>query len=172
MVELSKVFIAGGQPTITYNPRSELKLEEKLNEYLDTGYKILSITGPTKSGKTVLVHSRLNSGNSCWISGGQISNLDDFWDNIIEKYKGYTDITEVLNDTKGKTEGEILDGGLNIGIAKVDGTTTIAKTEQTSLGLSQSRSTLTLSHFRTNRYQLVEFINIVNKLNSLSVSLM
>ena len=31
---------------------------------------------------------------------------------------------------------------------------------------------LTLSHFRTNRHRLVEFINIVKKLNSLSVSLM
>ncbi len=31
---------------------------------------------------------------------------------------------------------------------------------------------LTLSHFGTNRYRLVEFINIVKKLNSLLVSLM
>lgn len=140
MVELSKVFVAGGQPTITYNPRSELKLEEKLNEYLETGYKILSITGPTKSGKTVLVHSRLNPKNSCWISGGQIGHLDDFWGNIIEKYGGYTDVTEVSNDTKGKTEGEKLDGGLNVGIAKVGGTTTIETTEQISLSHSQSRN--------------------------------
>ena len=139
MAKLSEVFIAGGQPTITYNPRKELGLEDKLIDYLETGFKILSMTGPTKSGKTVLVRSKLNLENSCWISGGQIGSLNDFWDNIIEKYEGFTNFTEILNEIESKGNDESIDGKINVGLANISGTTTSSQTHQTSFGSSRSR---------------------------------
>jgi len=45
---VGKVFVPGGLPSITYNPRDSLKLEERVRDYLDERHKILSISGPTK----------------------------------------------------------------------------------------------------------------------------
>ena len=47
----SDVFVAGGMPDITYIARSELGLEISLKGLVDTRYKLISVTGPTKSGK-------------------------------------------------------------------------------------------------------------------------
>jgi hypothetical protein len=135
---LSDVFISGGQPTITYNPRERLNLEGKLEEYLDMGHKILAITGPTKSGKTVFVRSKLNSENSCWISGGQIGSLDNFWEAIIARYDGFTDYIETnINSTEVK-EGSGKNGGVDFKIIKASGNT--SSTESSTTGVSNSRS--------------------------------
>lgn len=35
-MKTTEVFIAGGMPSVTYNPRTELGLENKLQDYLNT----------------------------------------------------------------------------------------------------------------------------------------
>jgi hypothetical protein len=47
-VSVSEVFVAGGLPTITYNPREALGLEARVRDYLGQRYKMLSVSGPTK----------------------------------------------------------------------------------------------------------------------------
>jgi hypothetical protein len=76
-VSAAKVFVAGGLPTVTYNPRSNLRLEDRLRDYLNERHKILSVSGPTKSGKTVLLRSVIREG--IWLAGGEIGTLSDFW---------------------------------------------------------------------------------------------
>lgn len=139
MAKLSDVFISGGQPTVTYNPRSRLHLEDKLDEYLDMGHKILAITGPTKSGKTVLVRSRLNMENSCWVSGGEISNESDFWENVIERYEGYTDYSNTDSDSTELSEELGVDGGVNLKILNVGGKASTTQTTLTGQSFSRSR---------------------------------
>ena len=55
---IAQVFVAGGQPSLTYveraAPEASQSLEERMRNCLDTGFKPLTVTGPTKSGKTVL----------------------------------------------------------------------------------------------------------------------
>lgn len=71
-MKVNEVFISGGFPINTYNPRKELKLEDSLVDYLETGHKLISITGPTKSGKTVL-STRVIPDESCvFVDGGSI----------------------------------------------------------------------------------------------------
>ena len=53
------VFVAGGFPHHTYNPRDSLQLETKLADSLKNLCKIVVITGHTKSGKTVLARKIL-----------------------------------------------------------------------------------------------------------------
>lgn len=139
MARLSDVFISGGQPTVTYNPRSRLHLEDKLDEYLEMGHKILAITGPTKSGKTVLVRSRLSSENSCWISGGQISSESEFWENIIERYEGYTDYSNTESDSTELGEEIGIDGGIDLKIMKTGGKASTMQTKSTEQSVSRSR---------------------------------
>jgi len=53
-IKYTDVFVPGGLPTYTYNPRESRQLERSIQEST-TNFKLLVVTGPTKSGKTVLV---------------------------------------------------------------------------------------------------------------------
>lgn len=79
-MKVNEVFISGGFPVNTYNPRPHFKLEETLVDFLDTGHKLISITGPTKCGKTVL-STRVIPEESCvFVDGGSIRNEGEFWE--------------------------------------------------------------------------------------------
>ena len=82
-VSAGQVFVAGGLPTVTYNPRAHLLLEDRLRDYLSERHKIISVSGPTKSGKTVLLRSVIKDG--VWIAGGEIDTVGDFWANVGDK---------------------------------------------------------------------------------------
>jgi hypothetical protein len=80
---VGRVFVPGGRPTVTYVPRDELRLEGRIDDYLAEGFRILSVSGPTKTGKTVLLQSRVQ--NAIWLSGGAIESADDFWQAIVDE---------------------------------------------------------------------------------------
>ena len=62
MVKTKNVFVAGGMPSVTYIDRLALNLEKSLRSEIREGYKVICVTGPTKSGKTVLTEHVLGSG--------------------------------------------------------------------------------------------------------------
>ena len=66
----SKVFVPGGLPVLTYNPRNELKLEDSIKKAKDNLCKLMIVTGATKSGKTVLVKNVFPKQHSVWFDGG------------------------------------------------------------------------------------------------------
>jgi hypothetical protein len=106
---LAEVFVPGGLPKLTYNPREELRLEERVRDYLDERYKILSLSGPTKSGKTVLLKTVLPP--AIWVSGGSIRTSGDFWEGVTDSLGAYTSeqaeisSTETAQDTTGMSGG-------------------------------------------------------------------
>jgi hypothetical protein len=81
----SDVFVPGGFPRHTYNPRATQQLENKLKEVLENLCKLVTVTGHTKSGKTVLVRTILPREDSIWVDGGGIGSEDDFWNTIIDQ---------------------------------------------------------------------------------------
>lgn len=85
MLRYQDIFVPGGFPRHTYNPRVELKLEQKLAESKDNLCKLVTVTGQTKSGKTVLARKMLPPEEALWIDGGIVSAEDDFWFSIIEQ---------------------------------------------------------------------------------------
>jgi hypothetical protein len=104
-VKLSEVFVAGGLPSITYISRKEYNLETTMQDYLDARYKLLSISGSTKSGKTVLVRKTIPKQDSFWIPGGQVTDLSSFWEIVIEKTGGYTSLSETTSENKSNVSG-------------------------------------------------------------------
>src|SRR5271166_3847213 len=75
------VFVAGSTPRITYNPRGERHLEPEVGAYLDQGFgRALSVSSPTKSGKTVLVERALPRDEAIWVEGPDLTSVDVFWD--------------------------------------------------------------------------------------------
>lgn len=85
MLRYQDIFVPGGFPRHTYNPRIELQLEQKLAESKDNLCKLVTVTGQTKSGKTVLARQIFPPEESVWIDGGSVSAEDDFWQIIIEQ---------------------------------------------------------------------------------------
>lgn len=57
--KVREVFVPGGRPAVTYVPRGERHLEDEIADYLDARHKVLSVSGPTKTGKTVLLKSQI-----------------------------------------------------------------------------------------------------------------
>lgn len=83
MPKYTEVFVPGGFPRYTYNPRLSLQIESKVRQVLDNLCKLVTVTGHTKSGKTVLVRNVLPREDAIWIDGGGIGQEDDFWHTVI-----------------------------------------------------------------------------------------
>lgn len=115
MLKLSDVFVAGGFPSITYISRDEYNLESTMQDYLDARYKLLSISGSTKSGKTVLVRKTIPKQDSFWIPGGQVSDLNSFWEVVLEKTGGYTSLSETTTENQNTVSGREMTASIKPG---------------------------------------------------------
>ena len=81
-----EIFTPGGVPTYTYNPREDYKLEKKVMHAKQNLCKLMIVTGQTKMGKTVLAEKVYNrERDSIWVDGGEISDEESFWDNIVSQ---------------------------------------------------------------------------------------
>ena len=84
-MKFSEVFVPGGFPRYTYNPRSALRLEERLTEAKENLCKLVTVTGQTKSGKTVLARQIFPPEESVWIDGGTVAAEEDFWQVVVSQ---------------------------------------------------------------------------------------
>jgi len=124
------VFVAGAVPRITYNPRDDRHLEREVTLYLNQGPgRALSVSGPTKSGKTVLVERLLPRDEAIWMEGPDLQSVEVFWERIVD-WLGLYDLVEV---TRSEEEAHGKELGGTVGIPKLasidahkkDGTTTV-----------------------------------------------
>ncbi len=134
MLRYQDVFVPGGFPRHTYNPRIELQLEQKLAEVKDNLCKLVTVTGQTKSGKTVLARKILPPEESIWIDGGVVSQEDDFWDVVIEQLQLFQSAEKVNSEEittkiggKGTAEANFFvakgSGKISTELEKMHGTT-------------------------------------------------
>jgi hypothetical protein len=104
--KLSEVFVPGGLPELTYNPRSEKHLESNLQKATLNLSKLVIVTGHTKTGKTVLVLRTLPRTRAIWVDGGAVGNdLAIMWDEINSQLDVATSTairTSQENATSGK----------------------------------------------------------------------
>ncbi|MEM6349272.1 MAG: ATP-binding protein [Cyanobacteria bacterium P01_D01_bin.14] len=108
-LKIGQVFVPGGQPIYTYNPRKASSLEERLQDYLDSPFKILSLTGATKSGKTVLARKNLPKNEAIWVSGGQINTSVDLWNKIIDASNLFTEVSKTEAQSSTQSDSRKLD---------------------------------------------------------------
>lgn len=153
------VFVPGGFPRHTYNPRLELDLESKLKQVAENLCKLAIITGHTKSGKTVLVRSVLPREEAVWVDGGAVGSEEDFWTTIIDQlelFQGTEDRQGTETNAEISAEGK---AGANFFIAKGEAGvgTKISEARATSSGQSRSVSSrvVALRGLSTARVPLV-----------------
>ena len=98
--------------------------------YLNQGPgRALSVSGPTKSGKTVLVERLLPRDEAIWMEGPDLQSVEVFWERIVD-WLGLYDLVEV---TRSEEEAHGKELGGTVGIPKLasidahkkDGTTTV-----------------------------------------------
>jgi hypothetical protein len=154
-----QVFIPGGQPTLTYNPRKELKLEDSLEEAKDYLCKLVMMTGSTKSGKTVLTNKVFPKSESIWFDGGSFSSENDFWIEIVQQLDAYID--ESISETKDKTTQGGVKGGAEkqLFLLKLQGEASVSHSSKKGKAKSQSRKgnpkTIALQSLRESKKPLI-----------------
>lgn len=100
-------------PKYTYNPREDVGLEDDLIEKVDDGGAIVVLTGPTKSGKTVLARRCLVK--PIWIDGVQIESIEKLWLRLaastgVRVYDESEKSLQVANELKGGVDVAVASG--------------------------------------------------------------
>ncbi|MCQ4346763.1 ATP-binding protein [Pseudomonas stutzeri] len=121
MLKYTDVFVPGGFPRHTYNPRESLSLETQLGEVRENLCKLVTITGHTKSGKTVLTRRILPPEKSVWIDGGVVANEEDFWSIVLDNLELFQDTTTGAADNSSSTIHGKGSAGANFLVAKGEG---------------------------------------------------
>ncbi len=110
---LSDVFVVGKDPTITYSPREDRHFEERLRDYIEERGRVLVITGPSKSGKTVLLRHTID--RAVWLAGGQIGSISQFWRQVVDRGDGWTGETR----SHSRTDAESTEIGGHVSLKPV-----------------------------------------------------
>ena len=97
----SEVFVPGGLPQLTYVSRAEGGLERQLRASTENSSKLVTVTGPTKSGKTVLSKRVLSSRPLVWIDGGAVNSEEEFWVTLASALDA---VVETTTQTTGNLE--------------------------------------------------------------------
>ena len=83
-LKATEVFTPGAFPIHTYVERTGERLEQALRDALDTAGQVVSLAGPSKSGKTVLVEKVAGRDNLITITGAGISDPRHIWDQALD----------------------------------------------------------------------------------------
>lgn len=147
-IKLKDVFTPGGQPSVTYVSRDHLKLEQRVKEALARGFAINVVTGPTKSGKTVLCNHVLSqAGESVSIEGGQIRTEEEFWAQVVHQLE----LGRERVRTETGTQTDAASGGLKIGIpnileANFSGESAVGRSTERSITYDVNHKLASLQH--------------------------
>ena len=141
IIRMRKVFVPGGQPEHTYVARTALQLEPKLQAASDNLCKLVTVTGPTKCGKSVLTQKVYPRGQHVWIDGGSVDQEDDFWGQIVDQLDLFTDISTTEEQGSNAGASSELSGEAGIPfVAKARGKVTPSYSQQRSRGTTATRT--------------------------------
>ncbi|HEY5923521.1 MAG TPA: hypothetical protein VIV11_17695, partial [Kofleriaceae bacterium] len=110
----AEVFTPTSFPTHTYVEREQLHHERLLREWIRSSTQIASISGPSKSGKTVLVQRVVGEDNLLTVSGASVRAADQLWDRVLDWYGEPHSMTASSADASTKTSGH--ERGMRLGM--------------------------------------------------------
>ncbi len=122
------VFTPGRFPTVTFVEDHLTEKKKLLEDTLDAGSMLISISGPSKSGKTVFVEQCLGKQNLIQITGAGAKSAADLWMRVFDIIGTPISKTETLGSSiagsisaKGSVEGGVI---IAKGKAELSGTGT------------------------------------------------
>ena len=104
-VRATQIFTPGSFPERTYVERSGAHLEQALRDALSTAGQIVSLVGPSKSGKTVLVEKVVGRDQLITVTGAGIRSPDDIWTRVLDWMCAPNAVTQTAS-TSGKVSAE------------------------------------------------------------------
>jgi hypothetical protein len=121
MPRVTEVFTPSDMPSYTYVERPNQKLEQRLKQAFEVPKMIISISGPSKSGKTVLVNKVIEKDNLIHLSGSTIRSPDELWAHTLQ----WMDVPSERVEKRGTSveTGIELHGEGKVGIPLVAGAT-------------------------------------------------
>jgi hypothetical protein len=152
---VSQVFVPGGLPKYTYVPRDKRGLEDKLLEADDNLCKITTVTGSTKSGKTVLLKKTFDKKPALWCEGAHITSMEVFWE-LLGDQLGALAESELEHSTESENtifsetsiEGNAL---IAKGTAKIGGERKAGKTSRKTSKLVISKPSQVIKALKAQR---------------------
>jgi hypothetical protein len=134
-----EVFTPNDTPTFSYVERKN-KFENRLREALSIPKMIISISGPSKSGKTVLVKTVVPKDTLIPLSGATIKAPDSLWTNTLNWMVAPTEQTQT-NEAKVSVDAGLKGGG-ELGIpllakGKAEATATVG-TERATTSMTKT----------------------------------
>ncbi|MCA3557200.1 MAG: hypothetical protein IOC71_03020, partial [Rhodobacter sp.] len=90
-----QVFVPNGTPTYTYVKRQSKGNEEKLAAALDMPKMVISVSGPSKTGKTALLATCIMSDRIIPVSGQSLRSASDLWQAVMRWIGGPDEIEKV-----------------------------------------------------------------------------
>ncbi len=111
-LKATTVFTPGAFPLYTYVERTDKRYEERLQDAIDIQGQVISISGPSKSGKTVLVEKVVGTNNLITITGAGINRADDMWSRILD----WMSVPSEVSTSNAEEVGVSLEGGTKAGL--------------------------------------------------------
>jgi hypothetical protein len=93
------VFTPNDFPEYTYVTRTGPDLEKRLADAIATPKMVVSISGPSKSGKTVLIEKTVGKDNLIIVSGAKVGRGDELWSRVVGWMGGPTAVSEQTAET-------------------------------------------------------------------------
>lgn len=133
-MKASNVFTPGRFPTHTFVDDHLQEKKGQLLDTLDAGSMLVSISGPSKSGKTVFIEECLGRTSLIQVTGAGVSKPSDLWMRVFDLVG--TELPESISraaSTQGSVAGRAaMEGGVIIAKGKAEGTVTRASGESES----------------------------------------
>lgn len=140
-----EVFTPNQFPEYTYIERPKEDLEGKLKRALSTPNVIVSLSGPSKSGKPVLAKKLVGEDSLIHIFGAEIRTGSELWGRVLGWMDAPSSVTEQAADSRAnKTGGEVAARG-SILVAEASGKATFDTTGTRSQSTSTTRTDSSLS---------------------------
>jgi AAA domain len=109
------VFVAGGQPSVTYVDRQEFHVERTVARAIAAPNQVVSLAGPSKTGKTVLCRKVLGDREYIWIDGGEIGSAQSLWKSVCSELNLPVEVTTSDENSSG------VNGGLSLNFTSAKG---------------------------------------------------
>jgi len=83
-VKATEVFTPGKLPEITYIDDHLIDRARILHDALETGAAVISLSGPSKSGKTVFIEKTIGKDRLIQVTGAGITEANKLWDRVFD----------------------------------------------------------------------------------------
>ena len=134
------VFTPNDFPRHTYVNRAvSPPLEQQLKQALATPKEVISISGPSKSGKTVLIEEVVGFDNLITVSGSEIDSVTSLWDRVLD-WMGAPS-SETTSDAKASISGISSQIGGGGGIPLIAQATASVTTQSSDTGTNSVAAT-------------------------------